>query len=340
MSESQAEKMAAFGLVGLKKIFNNSVMSTVNLFLLPLMGALCLFPFVSSPVALLLGAGLALWLGNPYQNQCRQITPRLLSLSIIGLGFNMNLLDVARAGREGLMYTAVGITATLGLGIFLGRILRCGKDLSLLITVGTAICGGSAIALVSSVIRARHQDITIALGIVFMLNAMALLIFPPLGHFLNLTESQFGLWSALAIHDTSSVVGATLQFGPQALEIGTTTKLARALWIIPVALLIGWFHKPQSAAEGAGKTKFKKPWFILGFVLASALVTWVPAIQPLGEMVTAVARRTLVLTLFLIGAGLSREALRAVGFRPLAQGVALWLLVSSVSFAAIIASTP
>ena len=312
-------------------------MKNVSLFLIPLLGAICLWPAVPSWLALLVGVALALTLGNPYLEQTKKITPRLMALSIVGLGFGMNLMVLAQVGYQGIGYTVAGIAVTFLLGWATGKMLGAQRDISLLLTCGTAICGGSAIAAVSAVIRAKSQDITVALGTVFLLNALALVMFPPLGHYFGLTENQFGLWSALAIHDTSSVVGASMQFGPRALEVGTTVKLARALWIVPLALLIGYFRSREKNVD-APVGGFKKPWFILGFVLAAALMTWVPELQPTGHWIESVARRTMVLTLFLIGVGLTRATLKAVGFKPFMQGVMLWFAVSSLTLAAIAAA--
>jgi uncharacterized integral membrane protein (TIGR00698 family) len=200
--------------------------------------------------------------------------------------------------------------------------------------VGTAICGGSAIAAVAPVIRAKHHEISVALGIVFLLNALALVIFPFIGHAVNLDQSQFGLWAALAIHDTSSVVGATLQYGAQALEVGTTVKLARALWIIPLAMLIAAVRSGHEKTEGEVQ-KAKRPWFILGFIIAAAVVTIFPSLQPLGHQIEMIAKRALVLTLFLIGSNLSLQTIRSVGFKPFIHGVLLWLILGSAFLAAI-----
>lgn len=299
-------------------------------FLIPLLGTLCLLPVVPSALALLLGIAVALAIGNPYLEQCKKLSPRLLAIAIVGLGFGMNLETVASVGRQGFAYTLAGLSLTLVFGLLFGRALRVPRDISLLVTVGTAICGGSAIAAVSGVIRAKSHDIAAALGTVFLLNAFALIIFPPLGHYFGLSETQFGLWAALAIHDTSSVVGAAMQFGPHALEVGATVKLARALWIVPLALLIGLLR----AREG-GHAPFKKPWFIFGFLAAAALVTWAPAIQPVAYWFEQGARRLMVLTLFLIGAGLTKSTLRAVGAKPFVQGMILWICVSALTLAAI-----
>ena len=215
--------------------------------------------------------------------------------------------------------------------------MKTEPNTSLLITVGTAICGGSAIAAVAPVIRAKSEEVSVSLGIVFLLNALALFIFPAIGHHFHLSESQFGLWSALAIHDTSSVVGANLQYGPHALEVGTTVKLARALWIVPVTLIIGFLTRTQNQTGEGVAGKPKRPWFILGFVLISALVTWVPSLQAAGHQVEMIARRLLVLTLFIIGSNLSRKSLKAVGLKPLFQGLLLWMIVGATTLGSLLA---
>ena len=301
--------------------------------LLPIAALLCLTPYISSAVALLLGVGLALLVGNPYIAKTRKWTHLLLSISVVGLGAGMDLNVVGRVGLQGIGYTVVGISLSLFLGFILGKTFKTEKNISILISVGTAICGGSAIAAVAPVIRAKHHEVSVALGTVFILNALALVIFPSIGHALNLSQHQFGLWSALAIHDTSSVVGASLQYGAEALQIGTTVKLARALWIVPVTLLIGYFVAKQS--EGENKQKAKKPWFILGFLIAAALVTWIPVLQSVGQVVDTVAKRLLVMTLFFIGSNLTKETLRSVGIKPFLQGVCLWLVVASATLEAI-----
>jgi uncharacterized integral membrane protein (TIGR00698 family) len=236
----------------------------------------------------------------------------------------MNLITVGQAGLEGLGFTLVSLIFSLSLGFLIGKILRSDTETSILITVGTAICGGSAIAAMAPVIRAKPHSITVALGTVFILNAIALLVFPILGHHFGLSQHQFGVWSALAIHDTSSVVGAGLQYGAEALQVGTTIKLARALWIVPLTLGFSWTYKDQISQQGM---KPKRPWFILGFVGMAGVMTWIPVLQPAGQGIEWVARRGLVLTLFCIGAGLSRQTLKQVGWRPFLQGFTLWILV-------------
>lgn len=294
----------------------------------------CLAGYVSSAGALVSGIALALTVGNPWGEHTRKWTQRLLALSVVGLGAGMNLAVVARAGVSGLGYTVAGLSIAMGLGWVLGRQLRVARDTSLLVSVGTAICGGSAIAAVTSVIKPKSHETSVALAIVFLLNALALVVFPIIGHHLQLEETQFGLWSALAIHDTSSVVGATLAYGPRALEVGTTVKLARALWIVPVALGIGWW---RGRAGGTASGKFKFPWFILGFLVVAALVTYVPGLREPGAVLEMVAKRTLVLTLFLIGANLTRSALASVGPRAFLQGALLWLLMATGSLAMVYA---
>lgn len=303
-------------------------------YLLPAIALLCLAPFISSGLALFLGVALAVTLGNPHIEKTRKLTPKLLSWAVMGMGAGMNLGVIGRVGLQGVGYTMAGITLTILLGSALRRVFGTERVTSVLITVGTAICGGSAIAAVAPVIRARPQEISVSLGTVFLLNAVALFLFPPLGHFFDLSQHQFGLWSALAIHDTSSVVGASMQYGAEALQTGTTVKLARALWIVPVALLAGFAFRKDHSGETSQKAK--KPWFILGFLAAAALVTWIPALQPAGHVVSEVAKRLMVLTLFLIGASLNREAVKSVGPRPFLLGLSLWIIVGSSTLAAIL----
>ena len=304
--------------------------------LLPLClgAALAIAPFTPAAAALAGGALLALTLGNPLVARTRAWSQQLLPLAVVGLGADMNLRAVARAGLHGLGITALSLVLVLALGWWLARLLKVERDVGLLISVGTAICGGSAIAAVAPVLRAREQEVSVALATVFLLNAAALVIFPPLGHLTHLSQDAFGLWAALAIHDTSSVVGAGLAFGPRALEVATTVKLARALWIVPMTLLVGWWvaRRGETAPDAP---PMKKPWFIVGFLLMAALVTYLPALQAMGHLVALAARRLLVLTLFLIGAGLGREALRTVGFRPFLQGLLLWVVVGFLGLGAV-----
>lgn len=303
--------------------------------LVPLGAALALLPFVSAAMALVAGILIAVLLGNPFQAFTRKWTHTLLALSVVGLGAGMDLRAVAKAGLTGLGYTVVSITASMALGLWLSKRFKLHRDAGLLVTVGTAICGGSAIAAVAPVIQAEEHDTSVALATVFLLNAVALILFPFIGHTLNLSQHQFGLWAALAIHDTSSVVGAGLAYGPQALSEATTVKLARALWIVPVAFAVGLLWHRGAAEIKAAEKKAKKPWFILGFIAAAALATYVPVLHQPGHTLSIAAQRALVLTLFFIGANLTREALRKVGLRPFLMGVTLWVLVASLSLAAI-----
>ncbi|SHI67957.1 conserved hypothetical integral membrane protein [Hymenobacter daecheongensis DSM 21074] len=285
---------------------------------------LCLTPWGSPPLALALGLVVALVFGNPWPVQSRKYTSKLLQWSVVGLGFGMNAHQALQAGRTGLLFTVASIVGTLGLGFLVGRWLKIDRKTSHLISCGTAICGGSAIAAVGPVLRAEESQMSVALGTVFILNSVALFLFPALGHGLHLSQSQFGLWCAIAIHDTSSVVGAASHYGPEALQIATTVKLARALWIIPVSLGTAFFFKMPGA-------KVKLPYFILGFVAAMLLNTYVPALHALAPLAVYLAKIGLTLTLFLIGAGLSAQVLRSVGVRPFVQGILLWLIISTVS---------
>lgn len=284
-------------------------------------------------LALFAGISLSLIFGNPYAAFTKTWMSRLLTWSVVGLGFGINLMTVAKVGVAGIGYTVLTIGFCIMLGLTLGRLLKNPRDASVLVTFGTAICGGSAIAALAPAIRAEAHDISVALAIVFVLNAVALFVFPVVGHHLHLTQEQFGLWSALAIHDTSSVVGATLQYGPKALEIGTTVKLARALWIIPLTFGVAWIYHHFIFKKMPHETRkpLKKPWFILGFLLASAVVTWVPVMKAPGLYIRELAEAGLVLTLFCIGANLSRASLQAMGLRPFLQGFLLWLAMGSLT---------
>jgi uncharacterized integral membrane protein (TIGR00698 family) len=301
------------------------------IFLIYMGSVICLTPYVNSAAALLFGAIIAIFFGNPISHKTKIFSQKLLSYSIMGLGAGMNLIEVGKAGLNGISITAVSISATILIGLYLGKLIKSDTESSILISVGTAICGGSAIAAVGPAIRSKGQSMSIALGTVFILNALALIIFPEIGHIVGLSQKQFGFWSALAIHDTSSVVGAGLQYGSEALKIGTTVKLARALWIVPLTFVFSHYFSKTSTE----KTKTKKPWFILGFIIVAALFTWIPNLSPMSKQIEFIARRGFVLTLFLIGSGLSKSTLMSVGWRPLLQGILLWILVSSISLFAI-----
>ena len=296
------------------------------------MAVLCLTPLVSAPLALVAGFVIAEVTGNPYEEWAKKITSRLLQYAVVGLGFGMNVNSALKAGKEGFLFTVFSITMVLFLGFVLTRWLKIDKILGYLIASGTAICGGSAIAAVSPVVKAKPGQITVALAVVFLLNSLALLIFPVIGHMLQLSQQQFGLWSAIAIHDTSSVVGAASKYGAEALEVATTVKLARALWIIPLSFFSVWLFKNK-------ESKVKIPNFIGFFVLAMCLNTYVPALHTLTPVMVAVSKALLTLTLFLIGAGLSVQTIKSVGSKPLFLAVLLWVVISAVSLFVIITNS-
>ena len=285
-------------------------------------------PVVSSPVALVAGFSFSFIFGNPLPQLTARVSKTLLKLSVVGLGFGVNFIEVIEVGKNSILLTLVSISATIGLGLLLGRALRLPKNTSTLLSFGTAICGGSAIAAMAPVIKADDDEIAVSLATVFALNAVALVIFPPLGALLQLDQHQFGLWAALAIHDTSSVVGASAAFGAVALSIGTTAKLTRALWIAPFALAAGFLCKSKE------RTGF--PLFILGFIAAAFVNSWLTNFQPLWDVLYAISKQTLVMTLFLIGAGLTRQVLRQVGVKPLLLGLVLWMIVSVATLTLII----
>jgi len=275
--------------------------------------------FVSPPVALAIGLGLGLAFPNPYSQEAKNVSKFLLQASVVGLGFGMNLHQVVQAGRSGFVYTMIGISFALLAGMGLGTLLGVRRVPAFLISAGTAICGGSAIAAVGPITDASDEEMAVALGTVFVLNSVALLIFPAIGIALKLTQSQFGLWAALAIHDTSSVVGAAAKYGTEALAVATTVKLARALWIVPLAL--------GTAMVRRAKAKIQWPWFIGFFCLAAVCNTYLPAGAHAYSIAVKIAKIGLTATLFLIGSGISVATIKHVGHRPLLQGIILWLLV-------------
>ncbi|MBI3547880.1 MAG: putative sulfate exporter family transporter [Elusimicrobia bacterium] len=292
--------------------------------------ALALFaltPWASPPLALALGIAFGLLAAHPYPAQVKKATKLLLQTSVVGLGFGMNLHQVLKAGANGFLYTAGGIAIALAAGTLIGRALGVGSTISRLISTGTAICGGSAIAALGPVLGADAEEMSVSLATVFLLNSIALLTFPQIGAALGLSQEQFGLWAALAIHDTSSVVGACVKYGPAALAVGATVKLARALWIIPLTL--------GAAAIRKSDAEMQWPWFILFFVLAAAARSLAPGGENAFLALTRAAKAGLSATLFLIGTGISLSALRKIGARPLVQGAALWLLVGAASLALI-----
>ena len=295
----------------------------------------CLTPYVSPPIALGMGLVTALKIGNPYSRTVGRWTRLLLQFSVVLLGFGMNLTNVVKAGKDGILFTIATIFGTLFLGWLIGKLLKINDKTSALISSGTAICGGSAIAAVAPAIDADSEEISVSLCTVFILNSIALIAFPIMGHALGLTENQFGIWAAIAIHDTSSVVGASARYGSEALQIATTVKLARALWIAPIALIFAFIYR---AKNGGNKTTIAIPWFILFFLIATVLRTYAPnAVQPsIFDALVNLAKAGLTVTLFLIGSSLSRETLRKVGLKPFLQGVLLWVAILLVSLWAVI----
>jgi uncharacterized integral membrane protein (TIGR00698 family) len=282
---------------------------------------------VSPSVALLAGIAYGFTFAHPYHLDSRNLSRFLLQAAVVALGFGMNLQQVLHAGKSGFLYTAISISAAMLLGWLWGRALRVSRKASFLITVGTAICGGSAIAAIAPITKPDDEEMAMSLGTVFILNSVALLLFPAIGLALHMSQIQFGLWSALAIHDTSSVVGAAAKYGPQALQIATTVKLARALWIVPVAMLTAFATK--------SKARVQWPWFILLFCLAAMANTYLPAAGMVYPVLSRLGRLGLTVVLFLIGTGLSKDTLRRVGIRPLLQGVCLWAVVATASLLAI-----
>lgn len=279
--------------------------------------------FLSPPVALTAGILFGLCLPHPYAAATRTSARILLQVCVVTLGFGMNLQEVLKAGRSGFVYTAIGISFALLVGLALGKFLQVRGNSSFLITTGTAICGGSAIAAVGPILQADDEEMAVSLGTVFILNSVALILFPLIGAAVHLSQAQFGLWSALAIHDTSSVVGAASKYGQRALMVGTTVKLARALWIVPLAL--------TTALVKRAKSHIQFPWFILFFCFAAVLNTYVAAVAHVSNGVFGLGRLGLVATLFLIGTSISRASVKQVGWRAMLQGVALWVAVAATS---------
>ena len=275
---------------------------------------------VSPPIALACGLAYGFSVVHPYHVDSRKLSKFLLQISVVALGFGMNLNQVLQAGRSGFIYTAVSITAAMVIGFLLGRLIGVGRVASFLISTGTAVCGSSAIAAVGPIANATDEEMAISLGTVFVLNSVA---FPAIGSALHLTQTQFGLWSALAIHDTSSVVGATAKFGAVPLAVGTTVRLARALWIVPLSVF--------TAIATKSKARIQWPWFIGFFCLAAVANTYLPLFKPIYPALAHLGVTGLTVTLFLIGTGLSKATLREVGIRPLLQGVSLWAIVGLVS---------
>lgn len=282
---------------------------------------LCLLPVISPPIALVLGLVIANLSGHPFLHLNSKATHVLLQLSVVGLGFGMDIHSAVAAGKEGFVFTIASIAATITLGTVLGKWFKIQKKTSHLISCGTAICGGSAIAAIAPVIKSDEKQTSVALGVIFILNSIALFVFPLVGHWLHMSQNDFGLWCAIAIHDTSSVVGAANKYGVEALQVATTVKLARALWIIPVALITAVVFKNKTS-------KVKIPYFIGLFILAMVCNTYFPPVAYLAPHLVSIAKIGLTITLFLIGAGLNSTVLKSVGLFPLVQGVVLWVSIA------------
>ena len=286
---------------------------------------------VTPPVVLFIGLVFALLCGQAYPTFNKNISKKLLQYSVIGLGFGMNLQASIASGKEGMLFTIISVIGTLLIGMFIGcKVLKINRNTSYLISSGTAICGGSAIAAVGPIIKAKDTDMSMALATVFILNAIGLFLFPIMGHWLGLSQQEFGTWAAIAIHDTSSVVGAGAAYGEEALQVATTIKLTRALWIIPLALVTSVIFRSE------GK-KISIPWFILFFIVAMLINTYLLADFPqIGKFIAGIARKGLIITMFFIGASLSVDVIKSVGIRPLLQGVLLWIIISAASLAYIL----
>ena len=287
--------------------------------------------WVTPPVVLFIGLVFALLCGQAYPTFNKNVSKKLLQYSVIGLGFGMNLQASLASGKEGMLFTIISVIGTLLIGMFIGcKVLKLNRNTSYLISSGTAICGGSAIAAVGPIIKAKDTDMSMALATVFILNAIGLFLFPILGHWLELSQQDFGTWAAIAIHDTSSVVGAGAAYGEEALQVATTIKLTRALWIIPLALVTSIIFRSE------GK-KISIPWFILFFIVAMLINTYLLADFPqIGKFIAGIARKGLIITMFFIGASLSVDVIKSVGIRPLLQGILLWIIISAGSLAYIL----
>jgi uncharacterized integral membrane protein (TIGR00698 family) len=290
--------------------------------------SICVMPVIDTPIALLMGIVLTQTIQHPFLKLSKKLTHILLQISVVGLGFGMNVFQAFEAGKQGILFTIFSILSTIILGLFIGKRLKIEKNTSYLISTGTAVCGGSAIAAISPIIKSTEKQITTALGIVFILNSIALFAFPFIGKLIHLSQHQFGVWAAIAIHDTSSVVGAAGKYGQEALQIATTIKLERALWIIPLAFITVFAFKNKSA-------RIKIPYFIFLYVAAMLINTFIPAIHTGTSYIVMLSKIGLKITLFLIGTGLSKDLIRSVGVRPLIQGVLLWAFISVLSLVVI-----
>lgn len=303
-------------------------------------------PVIEPPIALFSGLLFAFIFGIPCPKFNKKLSKYLLQASVVGLGFGMNLQKSLQSGADGMIFTVVSVVVVMVAGVLLGRYMSIDSKTSYLISSGTAICGGSAIAAVGGVLKANENEMAVSLGVIFILNAIALFIFPPLGHLFDLSQQQFGTWAAIAIHDTSSVVGAGDAYGAEACELATLIKCTRALWIIPLAFFTMWFFRKDKGADGkSGKGKVSIPWFILLFVLAMVISTYTPqsakgVMDPIYAGLVAAAKQALVAVLFAIGASLSLKVIKQVGVKPMIQALSLWMLIGAGSLFVVIYTIP
>lgn len=335
---------------------NNSLTSKIGAPLYWIMLVIMLFPFdlvfgeryqfITPPVALFLGLAFAFIFGIPYPKFNKKLSKYLLQASVVGLGFGMNLQKSLQSGADGMLFTIISVIGVMIIGVMLGRYMKIQEKTAYLISSGTAICGGSAIAAVGPILKANQNEMAVSLGVIFILNAIALFIFPPMGHFLGLSQEQFGTWAAIAIHDTSSVVGAGAAFdqmyfpgSTKACDLATLIKCTRALWIIPLAFFTIWYSR--KCKSGEGKAKVSIPWFILLFVVAMIINTYTPdsamsVMDPIYSGLVFTAKKALVAVLFAIGASLSLNVIRQVGVRPLIQALTLWIAIGFTSLLVVI----
>lgn len=293
-------------------------------------------PLISPPVALFTGLVFAFIFGTPMAKFNKVLSKYLLQASVVGLGFGMNLQKSLASGADGMLFTVVSVVGVMVIGVMVGRWMRIDSKTSYLVSSGTAICGGSAIAAVGGVMKANDNEMAVSLGVIFILNAVALFIFPPMGHLFDMSQQQFGTWAAIAIHDTSSVVGAGQEYGAEACELATLIKCTRALWIIPLAFFTMWYFR-KSIKGGEGKAKVSIPWFILLFVLAMVINTYSPeSFRPVYTSLADIAKKALVVVLYAIGAGLSLKVVKTVGVKPLVQAILLWIVIGASSLVVVL----